>query len=148
ITFTSTAPTTASVGGATYTVTATATSGLSVALTVDAASTGCSLTGSTVNFTAVGTCKLDANQAGSTDWNAAPQVQQSFSVAKGSQAISFTSTAPAGATVGGSTYTVTATGGASGNPVTFTSGTTSVCTVSGSTVTFVAAGSCTVNADQ
>jgi large repetitive protein len=33
-----------------------------------------------VSFTAAGTCVVDANQAGSANWNAAPQVQQSFSV--------------------------------------------------------------------
>ena len=131
ITFTSTAPAAASVGGATYTVTATATSGLPVTLTIDAtASSVCSIAGSTVSFTAVGTCVIDANQAGNANYTAAAQVQQSFAVAQGTQTITFTSTAPAAATVGGPTYTVTATGGASGNPVTFTSGTTSLCTVS------------------
>ena len=44
---------------------------------------------------------IDANQAGNANYNAAPQVQQSFPVAKGDQTITFTSTAPAGATVGG-----------------------------------------------
>ena len=48
----------------------------------------------------------------------------------------------------GSTGTVSATGGASGNPVTFTSTTTDVCTVSGSTVTGVTAGTCTIAANQ
>ena len=38
---------------------------------------------------------IDANQAGNANYNAAPQVQQSFAVGKGSQTISFTSTAPA-----------------------------------------------------
>ena len=43
----------------------------------------------------VGTCVIDANQAGNANYNAAPQVQQSFTVDKGNQTISFTSTAPA-----------------------------------------------------
>jgi hypothetical protein len=70
---------------------------------------------------------------------------------KGSQTITFTSTAPTGATVGGSNYTATATGGASGNPVTFTSGSSSVCTSSGtngSVFTFVGVGTCVVDANQ
>src|SRR5262249_47660212 len=105
ISFTSPAPGAAMVGGPTYTVTATATSGLPVTFTIDAAATSvCSLAGSTVSFIGVGTCVIDANQAGDATYNAAPQVQQSFAVAegaKGDQTISFTSTAPGGAKVGG-----------------------------------------------
>ncbi|MFN2606530.1 MAG: hypothetical protein ABR511_01345 [Acidimicrobiales bacterium] len=147
IAFTSTAPSNAAVGGSTYTVTATSSSGLTVAFSLDGTSTGCSLAGSTVSFTAVGTCVIDANQAGNANYNAAPQVQQSFAVAKGAQTITFTSTAPGSATVGGPTYTVTATS-SSGLTVVITSATTSVCTVSGSTVSFVGAGTCTLNANQ
>jgi hypothetical protein len=63
------------------------------------------------------------------------------------QAITFTSTPPANPTVG-DTYTVTATGGGSGNPVTFSTANPSVCTVSGSTVTLVGPGTCVIDADQ
>jgi hypothetical protein len=63
------------------------------------------------------------------------------------QAITFTSTPPSPALVGG-TYAVSAQGGASGNPVTFGSRTPTTCSVSGATVTFVATGSCIVAADQ
>ena len=73
-----------------------------------------------MSFIGVGTCVIDANQAGDANYNAAPQVQQSFAVGKGTQTITFTSTAPAGATVAGPTYTVTATASPSGLPVTFT----------------------------
>ena len=153
VSFTSTAPTTATVGGATYTPTATATSGLAVAITVDSSSSSvCSIDGTgIVSFNAAGTCKLDANQAGNATWNAATQVQQSVTVGKGSQSITFTSTAPTSASVGGATYTATATGGASGNVVTFTSGSTTVCTsggTNGSVFTFVGSGACVVNANQ
>ena len=65
----------------------------------------------------------------------------------GSQTIAFTSTPPANAVIAGS-YTVAATGGASGNPVTFTSSTASVCSVDGSQVTFSAVGACTIAAHQ
>ena len=83
ISFTSTAPTSATVGGATYTATATATSGLAVTLTIDSsASSVCSINGSgVVSFIGAGTCVIDANQAGNSTYNPAPQVQQSFSVA-------------------------------------------------------------------
>jgi len=81
IAFTSTAPAPATVGGPTYTVTATATSGLPVAFTIDASATSvCSISGSTVSFIGAGTCVIDANQPGNANYNAAPQVQQSFAV--------------------------------------------------------------------
>ena len=84
ITFTSTAPAGATVGGPTYTVTATASSGLTVAFTIDAAASSvCSISGSTVSFTDVGTCVIDANQAGNANYNPAPQAQQSFAVGTG-----------------------------------------------------------------
>src|SRR5207237_663751 len=54
-------------------------------------------------------------------------------------------------TYGDPAFTVSATGGGSGNPVTFASTTTSVCTTSGingSTVTIIAAGSCSITASQ
>ncbi|MBB4097610.1 IPT/TIG domain-containing protein [Sphingomonas kyeonggiensis] len=79
ISFTSAAPG-AAVGGAPYTVTATASSSLGVVYSLDGASTGCALSSSTVTFTGTGTCVIDANQAGDTNWNAAPQVQQSFAI--------------------------------------------------------------------
>jgi alpha-tubulin suppressor-like RCC1 family protein len=50
---------------------------------------------------------------------------------------------------GTSPFTLTATGGASGNPVIFTSSTVSVCTVTtAGMVTLVAPGNCTINANQ
>jgi Big-like domain-containing protein len=150
ITFTSTAPVGAKVGGPTYNVTATADSGLTVALTIDAsASSVCTISGSTVSFIGVGTCVIDANQAGDANYNAATQVQQSFPVAKGDQTISFTSTAPVGAKVGGPTYNVTATA-TSGLTVTLTidASASSVCSISGSTVSFIGAGTCVIDANQ
>jgi multiple sugar transport system substrate-binding protein len=81
ITFTSTAPSSAVVSGATYTVTATSPSPAAIVFSIDAsAGSICSIAGSVVSFTAVGTCKIDANQGVDTNWNAAIQVQQSFAV--------------------------------------------------------------------
>ena len=150
ISFTSTAPGAASVGGATYTPAATATSGLAVTITLDGSSTGCSLNAGVVSFQTPGTCVLDANQAGNTGFYAAPQVQQSFTVNKGNQTITFTSTAPGAATVGGATYTAAATA-SSGLTVAFSSGSTTVCTsggTNGSVFTFVGSGTCIVDANQ
>ena len=154
ITFTSTAPGSATVGGPTYTPTATATSSLAVALTIDAtASSVCAISAGVVSFTAAGTCRIDANQAGDANWAAAPQVQQSMTVATPSptsQTITFTSTAPGLATAGGPPYTPTATGGASGNPVILTIDATasSVCAISAGVVSFTGAGTCVIDANQ
>jgi len=150
ISFTSAAPSDAKVGGPTYTVTATASSGLPVTFTIDpSASAVCSIAGSTVSFLSVGTCVINANQAGDANWNAAPQAQQSFPVGKGDQTITFTSTAPSDATVNGPTYTVTATS-SSGLPVTFAidASATAVCSIAGSTVSFLSSGTCVINANQ
>ena len=150
ITFTSSAPGAATVGGPTYNVTATATSGLAVAFTIDAsASTVCSIAGSTVSFIGAGTCVINADQTGNGTYDAAPQVQQSFAVGKNPQTISFTSSAPGAATVGGPTYNVTATA-TSGLPVAFTidASASTVCTIAVSTVSFIGVGTCVINANQ
>ncbi len=151
ITFTSTAPTAATVGGTSYAVSAAASSALPVAFTIEPSSSSmCSISGSTVSFVGAGTCTIDANQGGDSNYNAAPEVKQSFAVGKGSQVITFVSTAPSAATVGGASYEVTGTGGASGEPVTFVTdeSSSSVCSLSGATVTFKAVGTCTIDANQ
>jgi len=84
VTITSHAPTAATFGGS-YAVTATGgDSGNPVTFSIDSTSGNgvCTVTGSTVSLTGVGTCVIDADQAGNTDYQAATQAQQSFSVAK------------------------------------------------------------------
>jgi hypothetical protein len=135
--------------GGTFALGATASSGLAVSYT--STTTGvCTVAGSTVTIVTAGTCTIKADQAGNTNYNAAPQVSDDITISKATQAITFTSTAPAGATVGGTTYNVTATGGASGNPVTFTIDATasSICSIAGSTVSFTAVGTCVIDANQ
>ena len=81
------APTTAVVGGDTYSPSATATSGDNVEITLDGASTGCAINAGVVIFTQVGTCIIDFNDPGSGASDAyisAAQVQQPFSVAASS----------------------------------------------------------------
>lgn len=81
VSFTSAAPSAATYGGATYTPTATTASGLAPTITVDASSAGvCTLSEGAVSFIGVGTCTLDANQAGNADFTPAEPVQQSFTV--------------------------------------------------------------------
>jgi hypothetical protein len=105
----------------------------------------CAVSGSTVTYTAAGTCVIDANQAGNGKYAAAPQVQRTITVSAIPQSISFT--APASGTLGGSAH-LSATGGGSGNPVMFSAGSPGVCTLSGTTVTYTAVGSCVIDANQ
>ena len=154
LTFTSAPLSNEVVGATTYAVTASSTSGLAVALTVDASATGvCSLGGNgSVSFTGVGTCVIDANQAGNTNFDPATEVQQRISVGQGTQGISFTSAAPSNPTVGSTSYAPVAIGGGSGNPVTFSidaSSTAGACALSSSgIVSFTGIGSCIIDANQ
>jgi len=130
--------------GDALTVSATATSGLG-ALFSSSTSGVCTVAGSTVTMVGVGTCTINANQPGNTNYNAAPQVSQSFAVAKAAQTITFA--AIGNKTIGDPAFTVSAT--ASSNlAVVFSSLTGSTCTLSGTTVTLVAVGTCTVAANQ
>jgi hypothetical protein len=79
IEFTSSAPHSATVGGPTYTLTATASSGLAVSFSSGTLAV-CSVEGATVSFIRAGTCTIDASQAGNASYEAAPQAQQSFAV--------------------------------------------------------------------
>ena len=73
----------------------------------------------------------------------------SISVTSSAQAITaFVATPTAPVYADGGTFTVSAHGGASGNPVVFTSLSSSVCVVQGATVTMRAAGMCSLAAEQ
>ncbi|WP_460555736.1 IPTL-CTERM sorting domain-containing protein [Comamonas piscis] len=81
IAFTSTPPDPAPVGGS-YDIAATGgESGEPVVFSIDpSAAEICSVTDSVVSFLSVGTCVVNANQAGNGAYFAAPQKQQSFAV--------------------------------------------------------------------
>jgi hypothetical protein len=152
ITFTSTASS-PTVGG-TYQVGVNGgATGNPVTLTIDPTSTsGCTIDASQlVSFTAPsGTCLIDANEPGSTTYAPATAVQ-SLQVAGIPQVITFTSTPPSKSTVGDS-YTVTASGGASPNPVVLSidKSSTSGCSLgSGGNVSLAAPrGTCVIDANQ
>lgn len=61
------------------TLTATASSGLQVSYTSETPSV-CTVAGSSVTLVSVGTCTIDADQAGNGSWAAAPQVVRSFAI--------------------------------------------------------------------
>lgn len=131
--------------GGTGTVSATASSGLSVTLTSTTPAI-CTLSGNTVTGVKVGTCRIAANQAGNSTYAAARQVKQSFNVAQRKQQQSITLGPAPSVTVGG-TGTVSATA-SSGLPVTLASSTPAVCTLNGNTVTGVSVGTCKITANQ
>jgi len=60
-----------------FTVNATASSGLPVSFT---ASGACTVSGNTVHISGVGSCTITAYQAGNSNYNAAPDVSQTFTV--------------------------------------------------------------------
>ncbi|CAK0753687.1 exported hypothetical protein [Gammaproteobacteria bacterium] len=134
--------------GRTTTVNATATSGLAVKFKSTTPSQ-CAVLGKVVTAIAVGTCTVAANQAGNTNYKAAPQVTQDITIGKGSQTIGAISFDPPTLAVGGTT---TADATATSNlPVRFRSTTSAICTtggINGSTVTGVAVGTCIVAASQ
>jgi hypothetical protein len=104
ISFTSTPPAHPTVGGA-YTVTAKGgASGQPVVFSVAGTSTlwACSVTGATVSLLGAGSCVIDANQAGTSSYTAAPQVQQSFTIQAATSPTSPTSPAPPAPVTGGS----------------------------------------------
>jgi hypothetical protein len=94
ITFTTPA-TTQTLGGPGVTVGATATSGLDVTFSPQTPSI-CDVSGSTVTLLAIGTCTIAADQFGNGNYNAAPQVTQSFLVVADCGALSLPATLPAG----------------------------------------------------
>jgi uncharacterized repeat protein (TIGR01451 family) len=127
-------------GDADFTVSATATSGLSVSFSGSGA---CSVTGNTVHITGAGTCTVTASQAGDTNYNAAANVDRAFNVAKASQTINFG--ALSDKTYGDADFNVSATA-TSGLSVSFNAA--GACTVTGSTVHITGAGSCIITASQ
>jgi hypothetical protein len=123
-----------------FAVSATASSGLPVSFSV---SGSCTLAGSTVHVTGPGSCTLTASQPGDSNYNAAPDVAQTFAVAKASQTITFG--ALANKTYGAPDFRVSARA-SSGLAVSFAAG--GRCTVHGSTVHLTGPGSCKVTASQ
>jgi hypothetical protein len=106
----------------------------------------CSNSGATYTMTSgSGTCSVIANQAGNSNYAAAPTVSQSVGASKASQTITFTTNAPASAN-NGSNFTVAA-AASSGLAVVYSS--SGVCSNSGATYTMTSgSGTCSVIASQ
>ncbi|MEW5915629.1 MAG: PxKF domain-containing protein [Gemmatimonadota bacterium] len=128
-------------GNTPFAISATASSGLPVSFAITG---NCLLVGAIVDLTGAGSCSITASQGGDANYNAAPNVERSFAIAKAIQTITFP--AIANATLGDPPFTVSAVGGASGEPLAYTS--TGSCTVSLSIVTIGTVGGCTITASQ
>ncbi|WP_159584047.1 MBG domain-containing protein, partial [Marinoscillum sp. 108] len=133
-------------GDAAFDLTATGGSSGHVVTFTSSDETVASVSGSTVTIVGAGTATITASQAGNDNYSAALDVQQTLTIEKASQAITFE--ALADKTYGDAAFDLTATGGASGHEVTFTSSDETVASISGSTVTIVGAGTATITASQ
>jgi len=124
-----------------FTVSAVASSGLLVAFS---ASGNCTvLTGSTVHLTGAGSCTLTASQPGDSTRASAPDVPQTFAIAKASQTIAFATLLDK--TVVDADFNV---GGTSSSGLALSFSSSGNCTMSGATVHLTGLGSCTVTASQ
>jgi hypothetical protein len=131
-------------GDASFNLTATATSGLAVTYS-SSNPTIATVSGSTVTIVGGGSVVITANQAGNATFNPAAPVQQTLTINKASQTITFVSLTAK--TFGDANFDVSATS-TSGLAVSFESSNTAVATVSGNTVTIVGAGTTTITATQ
>ena len=128
-----------------FPITATASSGLTVSL---AASGDCTVSSptspATIHITGAGFCTITASQAGTANYNPAPDVVQTITIAKAPQTITFLQ--PASPATFGSSFTVAPTA-SSGLPVTLAA--TGGCTAAGFVVTMTSGTvDCTLTASQ
>ncbi|NDJ14810.1 MAG: hypothetical protein EBY17_27065, partial [Acidobacteriia bacterium] len=143
-TITFAAPSDVIFGVAPFSLTASASSVLTVAFASTTANV-CTVATATVTILAAGTCTVTATQAGNANYAAATAVPRSFTVARAAQTVTFSSLS--GRTYTPSAFQVAATS-SSVLAVTFTSATSGVCTVTGTAVTMLAQGTCTITASQ
>ncbi|MFL6586734.1 MAG: autotransporter domain-containing protein [Luteimonas sp.] len=133
----------------TFTLSATPGASTSPVIFASTTSVVCTVSGNVVTMRSAGTCGLTADQAADANYEAAAQVLLSVQIATASQSITNFVANPASPVYApNGTFTVSATPGASGNPVVFATTTPAVCAVSGSTATMRTAGLCTLTANQ
>jgi hypothetical protein len=135
-------------GAGPFTPPASASSGLPVSLTSLSPGT-CTISGTAVTLTAVGSCTLTASQAGDgVTYDVAIPVTQTFLIAAPAllnQTITFP--AIADQTLGSPPFAATVSA-SSGLPVTLTTQTPTTCSVSATTITLLGVGGCTLTANQ
>jgi hypothetical protein len=131
-------------GAPPFLVSGTASSGLEVSFHSQT-KVVCRANGNTVTLLAVGTCTIQATQAGNANYLGASPVSQSFQVTQATQTIDF-GPLP-NQVLGAPPFMVNATA-SSGLKVSFISQTKAVCRGYGTTVTLLAVGTCTIQAMQ
>ncbi len=135
------------VGDPNFSLTATASSGLTVSYSSSVPSVA-SVSGSTVSVGVAGTTVITASQAGDVNYQAATSVDRNQVVDTAvllTQTITFGSLSAV--TYGDAPFSLSATA-SSGLTVSYSSSNTAVATVSGSTITIIAPGSTTITASQ
>ena len=146
-TITFTQPAAMTVGQADQTLTATASSALTVALATNNTAI-CTIVAGKLHAVGVGSCIVKATQAGNVKFAAATAVPRTLAISAArltAQTITFAP--PTTLTLAQSPYTLTATTSSGLVPV-ITSSTTTICTVSGLTLTLLKTGTCTLAANQ
>jgi hypothetical protein len=131
-------------GSGTFTLSATASSGLTV-LFASTTQSVCTVSTATVTIVSGGACTIQATQPGNANFSAATPVNQGFTVTTEAQTITFNQ--PPDQVMSSGTYTLVGSA-SSGLTVSYASSTTGVCTVSGTLVTLVSDGTCTITATQ
>ncbi len=128
-----------------FTVAATASSGLQVAYT---SSGGCTNSDATYTMTSASTaCSVIFNQAGDTNYTAAPPVTETVTATLAGQAALAVTGVPVTAQAYGTNFTVGSTGGSGTGSVTFAA--TGACSNTGATVTMTSgSGTCSVTATK
>jgi hypothetical protein len=124
-----------------FAVGASASSGLPVAFT--ASGSRCTVAGATVHITSVGSCSIRANQPGNSNYNAAPEVWQTFTIARANQTIAFA--ALPDKKLGDPDFAVSA-NASSGLSVSYSA--SGQCRISGARVHLTGVGSCAIRASQ
>lgn len=131
-------------GDAPFSLSATASSNLPITFNSNNSAVA-TISGNTVTIIGVGTATITASQGGSSNYNAAPNVQQTLTVSKANQTITFGSLPTK--TFGDGPFTISASS-SSGLPVTFSSSNTAISTVSGNTIAILGAGNVGILASQ
>lgn len=129
-----------------FTVSATASSGLAVSF-ASATPAACTVSGSTVTLATLGTCTIQATQAGNAAYAAATPVSRGFQITEGPQSQIITFGPLPNRAFGSGPFTLSATA-SSGLPVSFASTTPAVCAVFGNSVVLAATGQCSIQATQ
>ena len=133
-----------SFGDASFSLGATASSGLSVGYSSSNPAVA-TISGNTVTIVSAGSTTITASQSGDSNYLAAAGVPQTLTVGPASQTITFGPLAPK--TFGDASFSLGATA-SSGLPVSYSSSNPAVATISGNTVTVVGVGSTTITASQ